>query len=53
MTDAVPWWVSLLISWLPFLMLLFIWIAMWRTQLAEMRRSNAYMGRIVVASEKL
>jgi len=52
MTDAAPWWPTLLVSWLPFLILIFIWFAMWRTRLAEMRRSNAYMERIVVALEK-
>jgi hypothetical protein len=61
-----PWWVSLLIKWLQFLVLILVWIilagamrrGLWRrttdlseAQLAEMRRLNALMERIAVALE--
>jgi len=61
-----PWWVSLLINWLPFLVLILVWVilagamrrGLWRrttelseAQLAEMRRLNALMERIAVALE--
>jgi hypothetical protein len=65
MMDS-PWWVSLLINWLPFLVPILVWIilagamrcGLWRrttdlseAQLAEMRRLNALMERIAVALE--
>ncbi len=59
MMDA-PWWISLLISWLPFLALIVVWIilsrymtkGLYEAQVAEMRRMNALMERIAVALEK-
>lgn len=32
-TDSVPWFVSLLVSWLPFIALGGLWIFLWRQQL--------------------
>ena len=66
MMDA-PWWISLLISWLPFVALIVVWIILSRymtkgrvgvmthlyeAQVAEMQRMNALMERIAVALEK-
>jgi len=63
MMDA-PWWISLLISWLPFLALILVWIILARTMtkgrgpwglealVAEMGRMNVLMERIAVALEK-
>jgi len=63
-----PWFVSLLVSWLPFLALIGVWIYLTRgtqkrglwaltadhleSQLAEMRRMNAALERIAAAVEK-
>jgi len=62
-----PWWISLLISWLPFVALIGVWIYLSRymtkgrvgvmthlyeAQVAEMQRMNALMERIAVALEK-
>jgi ATP-dependent Zn protease len=61
-------WISLLVSWLPFIALIVVWIALSRgmqtrgpwartailyeQQLAEVKRTNAFLERIAIALEK-
>lgn len=59
-------WTSLLVSWLPFVVLILVWIflsqrlggsrnrlsELYEAQVTEMRRTNALLDRIAVALEK-
>lgn len=59
-------WTALLVSWLPFVVLILVWIflsqrlcgrrerpsELYEAQVAEMRRTNALLDRIAVALEK-
>ena len=60
----VTWWMSQLVSWLPFIVLIFVWIILSRSlakgrgpwgltaQIIEMKRTNELLERIAVAVEK-
>jgi ATP-dependent Zn protease len=63
--DTTPWWISLLVSWIPFIALIFVWIILSRSiakgrgpwglheaQVNEMKRTNELLERIAVALEK-
>ncbi|MCP3367527.1 hypothetical protein [Bradyrhizobium cajani] len=66
--GSPPWVVSLIVSWLPFLVLVGVWlwlsrrnlrgssgtnwVDLYEQQLAENRRTNALLERIAVALEK-
>ncbi len=62
----MPDWIALLVSWVPFVALILVWIFLsrqlgfrqnqwqgfYKDQLKEMQRTNALLDRIAVALEK-
>jgi ATP-dependent Zn protease len=63
--DTIPWWLALLSNWLPFIVLVFVWMILSRSltkgrglwgpdeaRITEMKRTNELLERIAVALEK-
>jgi len=62
----MPDWIALLVSWVPFVVLILVWIFLsqrlgstrkrldefYKAQVSEMQRTNALLDRIAVALEK-
>jgi hypothetical protein len=64
--TTMPDWIALLVSWVPFVVLILVWIFLsrqlgfrqnqwkgfYKDQLTEMQRTNALLDRIALALEK-